>query len=151
MTKINQPMLNEDCAACCSPQRAALLTQRELGNTIEAIAANNGYDLAVLEEHFDQHVSPALDDAEKALRDCEELYFAAVLSNNMNAAASALSVRARMIAERNRRKASANKTKSVIAGADPRDPSTWPEELSAFFRAHFDSIIERAAECEATL
>jgi len=148
MTKITQPALNEACVVCCSPQRAALLAQRDLGASLDEIAANSGHNLLTLEEHFSNHVSAAGDDSEKAMTDATELYFASVLAGNMNAAASALSVRARIIAERNRRKASANKTKSAIAGAVPGNESTYSPELADFIRRVLDNIVERATEHE---
>jgi hypothetical protein len=147
--KIEAPALNETCAVCQSANRAALLSMKELGRTVEQIADAGGFDSATVLRHF-EHISNEDDDTAKTLRDSEELYFAATLAGNLSAASSALSVRQRIIAEKNRTKATERKSTSSLGTADPRDPQTWPPELAAFIQAHFDSIIERVADYKAT-
>jgi len=148
--KTEAPMLNPACPVCQSPNRAALVALRELGQSIEEIADGSGFDMAIVEEHFAAHLSGGTDDTGKVLRDSEELYFSSVLSGNMSAAASALSVRARIVAEKNRTKATERKQKSLLGDADPCDPHNWPAELAEFIQAVQDDIVRRVVDFEAT-
>lgn len=148
--KVETPTLNETCAVCQSANRAALLSMKELGASIGEIADAGGFDSATVLRHF-EHISTGDDDTSKTLRDSEELYFAATLSGNLSAASSALSVRQRIIAEKNRTRATEGKRKSALGTADPRNPHTWPAELAEFLRLVQDDIVRRAVECDASV
>ena len=148
------PALNESCDICRSPQRLALLSMKELGATTAELAEAGNFTPAMIELHFATHVNvqSGTDDpnVDQALTDAQELFFTATLSGNLNAAASALSVRGRLLNDMRRRKESTAKRKNLIENADPCDPHTWPAELAEFIQAVQDDIVRRVVDFEAT-
>ena len=149
------PPLNEACDICRSPQRTALQALREL-QSVEEIAASTDFDLATVEKHFSECVPPIScteqSDADLAqlVQQAHELYIGSALAGAWPVSSSALAVKLRALTEQARRAALHAKQGSVFDGSDPRDPRTWSPEIAAFVQTHFDSILERAAEYEAT-
>ena len=149
------PQIIDDCPICTSPSRATLTAVRSSQKfSDQEMAEASGFAAEQLEEHFTHHLAGiASGDArlDAALADCGELYITALGSGNLNAAASALSVRGRLLNDMRRRKETTAKRKNLLGSASPRDPKTWQPELAAFVQQHIDWIVERVADYEATL
>jgi hypothetical protein len=151
--KIEAPQLIDDCPVCTSAGRASLAAMKSLQASDREIADASGFPVELIEEHFAKHITASDTGDERldaALADCSELYLAAVLANNLGAAASALSVRGRLLNDLRRRKESSAKHKSLLQGADPRDPQTFPAELAEWVRIYTEEIVRRVVEFEAT-
>jgi len=153
----SKPSIDFTCDVCANPARASFLAALEAGATIDEIAGGSGLAPGVLQRHFTECIPQipdhggdvsAASDAELAalIVHSEELYCASVLSNNLSAASSSLTVRLRALAERERRTELRDERKAMIEGASPLDRSTWGEALHKFMAAYIDGCLSRVRE-----
>lgn len=115
-------------------------------STDQELSDASGLSVGQLEEHFTHHIAKSAtgdEGLDAALTDCSELYICAVASGHWQAAASALTCRARLLNDLRRREDSTAKRKNLLGAADPKKPEFWGPELSLFVRLHLDWIIER--------
>ena len=147
--------VNTDCPLCNHAQRVAAASMCELGASNEEIATAIGLPVADVERHFsscapnlassaklsDDSISGSDEQLQLLLRNSTELYHSAVLQGNMVAASSALAVRLRALAEMGRRSEIRSEKKSLLDGADPRNPDTWGTELRKFLVLMYDDIL----------
>ena len=153
--KCDVPQLIEDCPICTSTSRAAIAAMRGiLKASDQELSDASGFSVEQIEKHFSLHITASDTGDERldsALDACDQLYLQALASNDLRSAAQIISTKGRLLNSTRRRKDSNTKRKDLLANLDPRNPSTWPEEWAEVFRRALDHIIERAAECEATL
>jgi hypothetical protein len=150
--KNNNLELRADCRICASPSRATLAGVRSaLKSSDLEIADATGFSVEEIEEHFAKHITASDTGDERldaALSAADEVYLAALLSNDLRAAAQVISIKGRLVNDLAKRRKESAKRQNLLEKAVPGDMSTYPPELAAFVEAHISAILERVAEFE---